>query len=347
MGCHNHKLGTKCIFTTDMTNFSICHDVDGEFYAHCSKVESIDYKLDGCKFIHEEKDARHVVGSKYTILKPISQEVQLDDQMKGSECQPSEGLNTATKLRNWIMQFEDTMLMWHQFTTEYNPFDSSYPMLELAFPNYQGRTGFKEKKYTIFSAGGLLLHQGSMLNGHIKSDIDADAANHPGWRTRLIICLDASQIQLTNNPLELSRQSMKTSDIYMNGNIDESNSNPIELLNWCPLLVRGSLKNGKLHGVVQIFGKVANDKVSTCSDSTQKSLAFVGRYADGIPVGPCWQGLIGGSWLHGIVNPRGEFTGKQIAYIYQDLELAMVGDFENGKMVCLVFLIRKAYSILK
>ena len=47
-----------------------------------------------------------------------------------------------------------------------------------------------------------------------------------------------------------------------------------------------------------------------------------------------FRSLIGGSYLYGIVDEKGEFTGtNDIAFIYQDLELALIGQFDKGIMV--------------
>ena len=99
------------------------------------------------------------------------------------------------------------------------------------------------------------------------------------------------------------------------------------------VFMRGTLKHGKLHGLVQLFGKASIAKDGPCSDRTEQGLAFIGRFENGLPVGPCWRGLFGGSWLYGIVDSKGEFTGENIAFIYPDLELAMTGEFQNGFMV--------------
>ena len=56
-------------------------------------------------------------------------------------------------------------------------------------------------------------------------------------------------------------------------------------------------------------------------------------YENGKPTGPCWRHLIGSNYLHGIVDNEGEFTGNNIAFIYQDLQLALVGKFIKGLMV--------------
>ena len=56
---------------------------------------------------------------------------------------------------------------------------------------------------------------------------------------------------------------------------------------------------------------------------------------DGKLVGNAWRELLGGSWLYGKLDKNGEFTGDNIAYIYEDLETAYYGQFKRGVMVCL------------
>ena len=64
-----------------------------------------------------------------------------------------------------------------------------------------------------------------------------------------------------------------------------------------------------------------------------QGLFFLGMYDNGKPTGPCWRQLIGSNYLYGVVDKKGEFTGNNIAFIYQDLELALVGKFDRGIMV--------------
>ena len=47
-------------------------------------------------------------------------------------------------------------------------------------------------------------------------------------------------------------------------------------------------------------------------------------------------GLIGGSWIYGKVDDKGEFTGHNVAYVNQDLRTLYIGTFENGLMVCIL-----------
>ena len=99
------------------------------------------------------------------------------------------------------------------------------------------------------------------------------------------------------------------------------------------LYILGSIKNGKLHGLVQIYGKLTADPEGHCSSRLFKGLSFVGWFEEGKPVGPYWRALLGGTYLYGVVDENGEFTGPDIAFIYQDLELALVGEFQKGLMV--------------
>ena len=95
-----------------------------------------------------------------------------------------------------------------------------------------------------------------------------------------------------------------------------------------------AFRNGKLHGLIQIYGKMSVDPKGHCSDKHFEGLSFLGWFEEGKPTGPCWRFLVGGTYIYGVVDNRGEFTGSNdIAFIYQDLELALVGEFNKGIMV--------------
>ena len=65
----------------------------------------------------------------------------------------------------------------------------------------------------------------------------------------------------------------------------------------------------------------------------EDGLGFIGYYKKGKLVGPSWRGLIGGGWLYGVADDKGELTGPNIAYVYPDLTTALLGHFQDGKMV--------------
>ena len=92
------------------------------------------------------------------------------------------------------------------------------------------------------------------------------------------------------------------------------------------------LKNSHVSGPVQMFGLLDNEVCDL--DCIESGLGYVGHYQNGKPVGHAWKGLKGGGWLHGRVDPKdGTFTGDSIAYIYRDLETALVGKFVDSTMV--------------
>ena len=43
--------------------------------------------------------------------------------------------------------------------------------------------------------------------------------------------------------------------------------------------------------------------------------------------------MIGGAWIYGKVDEKGEFTGHNVAYVNQDLKTIYIGTFENELMV--------------
>ena len=99
------------------------------------------------------------------------------------------------------------------------------------------------------------------------------------------------------------------------------------------VILYGKLEDNKINSLTRMFGRVPVENDRTCNSNIEPGLSFVGRIEDGIPVGVCWRGLIGGAWLYGEVDEIGEFTGDEIAYIYPDLKTALIGRFINGTMV--------------
>ena len=90
-------------------------------------------------------------------------------------------------------------------------------------------------------------------------------------------------------------------------------------------------RNGHPEGILRHFGKVMVNKEHVCYQETGfGGLAFVCRYHKGKAVGPCWRQTIGGGFLYSMSD---KFTGDDVAYIYPDLRLAMVGKFKGGVMV--------------
>ena len=79
--------------------------------------------------------------------------------------------------------------------------------------------------------------------------------------------------------------------------------------------IEGYWKRGVPHGFQREFGATDyHDK---------RTPVFVGRYYRGVRRGFCWKGCLGGGFLCGEVDKDGEFSGKDIAYIYPDFKMAL------------------------
>jgi hypothetical protein len=58
----------------------------------------------------------------------------------------------------------------------------------------------------------------------------------------------------------------------------------------------------------------------------KSKVSFVGRFVDGEPTGNFWLKMVGGGSMHG------RFGEDQMAYVYPDLETALLGDFRHFVM---------------
>ena len=320
------QYGTVSLLTENMKIFYSCIQVDEMFFAQCFKVEKLEnIKFVGCSWkIQKNKDFHkmidneeyfNIIFSKDTIFTKKNTHLQfpceshdkpvLDATMDSNEPyqknKPSTGtMSTRTSLENWMKYIDDPLLFGDHFTTSFNPINPTNPIIDIALPQFFDQKVYNilQRYVTIETLNGKLLFNGP-LN---KEKLSLDTIKHPGWRARL--------------------------KIKISMNIDNKKSPT--------LIINGILKNGKLHGLVQIYGVLPLDLNGYCKkvNFDSNSLSFIGKYENGMPIGTCWRRLVGGAWMYGNVNRNGEFTGSNdIAYIYPDLELAMVGQFKNGLLV--------------
>ena len=58
-------------------------------------------------------------------------------------------------------------------------------------------------------------------------------------------------------------------------------------------------------------------------------VSFIGRFKNGKPSGNFWYKMVGGGFMHGSFNEEGKATGNNLAFIYPDMETALIGNFED------------------
>ena len=219
--------------------------------------------------------------------------------------------NVRSSIEWWIMQMSVRNMdpFWFQSSSR-QPFkDALNPFLDIQLGYFSGREMFKSNKITIF-ASEVKLYQGLMKNGRITANITTE--NISLWYNTLKIVVDiASTIP--------------------NGR--ETNTHFQVETNEKSIVIWGKLKDGKLNGLVRIIGTISNDPQDNCGDNISRRLGFIGHFQNGIPTGYCWKGLLGGSFIYGKVDEKGEFSGDEISYINQDISTGFKGSFKNGIMI--------------
>ena len=121
-----------------------------------------------------------------------------------------------------------------------------------------------------------LLYQGT---------IDPKLAKHPAWKSRLIIGIINSVSDITRLPTEYEESQSENGN---QKNFSDTHGFVIptkSIFNKYEQYIRGSLKNGRLDGFVQIFGKMTADPNGHCSSNLFSGLSFVGWLKDGKPIG--------------------------------------------------------------
>lgn len=87
-------------------------------------------------------------------------------------------------------------------------------------------------------------------------------------------------------------------------------------------------------GVVSSFSRTESSlDGETCSGDHVTTGPIIGSFRRGLLSGPVWLSQLGGGWLHGVPDQRGEMTGEEVMYIYPDLNTVLWGSFTKGVMV--------------
>ena len=182
------------------------------------------------------------------------------------------------------------------------PFQSyEMPHIDIHIGYLANRKRIKEMKYEIFKSNKLL-NAGVMMNGNIYANVSTDHVND--WNGILTIMI-GSEIRTNNG----------------------------KLMNTVKFRIKTQLHKSKLHGIVRVWGKFPSDYNDACKSRIENGLGLICHYANGLPKGKCWKGLLGGAWIYGEVATDGEFSGNDVAYINQDMSVGYKGVFHRGLMI--------------
>ena len=136
-------------------------------------------------------------------------------------------LHCDSSLSRWLKSIEDPFLeSFKPYDENDMPFYTDNQEIEINLPFLKRDFEFNLTNFYIKTQTGEVLFQGKIKDGRIRERIDHKIASNPAWRSRLFI-----------------RITDPNASTYENANI----------------LINGSFKNGKLHGMTQIFGQMTLD----------------------------------------------------------------------------------------
>ena len=157
--------------------------------------------------------------------------------------QMQSNLNCSNSLSSWLDDMENTDLLWYYYNEHDQPLNLDNPEIEIEIDAFEGRFGWSKKHIVIESeTNNLTLFEGIMYDGKLKGKVHPKMVHHPAWRSRLLIGIYDTSVYPSDN--------RKKYENY----------------------IKGSFKNGKLHGLIQIFGKMTVDPIGHCS-----SVSFKGK----------------------------------------------------------------------
>ena len=304
----------KTLLTHDLKNLFDCDVVDEDIMYNCYDVDDIKSEIKNCQVHIKNK----VMGDEMYHFKADTKEKFIPGQEDPLNfCKATTAFNKKDirkSLEDWLKVIANaTANPFWMADTDFVPFAEGQNGINIELPHFKDREGYPFKKDVVIRNEGHQLWSGKFENGKIEDEIPKKEAQNIKWRSPLKLVLQKDHAQFTRG---LHIETEKTNE-FTAGHI-----------------VRGKIHHGKFQGLVRIFGIFSNDKSSQCAANMLSSdLSFFGKFEAGIPTGYCWKGLLGGAWIIGKVDSKGEFTGDDIAYVYPDLETALVGTFKNGLMI--------------
>ena len=260
----------KLVLTSTMEEVYDCLQIDNKFYVNCFEINfDNNIHINGCQVEYANRPSSEI-GTTNLLLDPYLRSEKKIQTETEKFCITNSDSTIRKTLVHWTFAVGDRNLFWNYFATEVDQIDTNNPQIDIMIHYVKNLPQFQYTRATIETYSGLKLFEGDMVNGHLTGQVDQDMVNHPGWRTRLNIQIEKN-IQMRGTSL----------NVGMTENITG-------LTNTMKISLRVTLKNGKLDGLVQIYGVLSRNQVGHCSDIITPGLGFVGFFQNGNPVGPVW-----------------------------------------------------------
>ena len=284
-------------------SFKDCYYVNTTFKDIKMKSDDCNPTIDTSTYFAMNSSLRLV---KYNVF---GEYTNIDETLSNWFCKYRDEINEKgirTRIEKWISTVSDMDKNLITLDCDgFEPFQSfARPHIDIHIGYFSNRKSFTILGYQIFKSTKLL-HEGVMMNGNIYANISIDQMHH--WSGTLTIVIG--------------------SQIWLNAG---------ELYRWVndgKFVIQTQLHKSRIHGVIRIWGKIPADHNDDCKRRFEPGLGLICKYANGVPIGKCWRGLLGGAWIYGELAEDGEFTGKDMVYINQDMSVGFKGTFHRGLMM--------------
>ena len=298
--------------TKDFAQVFSCEKEESYLFRNCFESTNLKSEIQKCNIVLEDKTEKP---SNPSVL--FSWNLKTGETIKNNvnpyEDTPDVWMidNVFEVLNQWINSMgSDNDPSWKEYSSGHDRIDPRDPKITLDVPEFRDRHIETSVNFTTGpGAGGIInnLLMGNWKNAEITANVPRDQVSDPEWRKLIKIRYDAGLVG-GGSKIEVPETESFTGTV-------------------------GRLKNGKLHGITRRFGRIITDPQDLCGNRIFPGVSYIGRFDEGLPVGPQWRIVIGSGYIYGSVNAKGDFTGDDIAFVYPDFKTAFVGRFEKGIMI--------------
>jgi hypothetical protein len=209
-GCQHTKEGTRCIVMNNSTfeDLNSCLQITEDFYVKCypmSELSNVD--PDNCKLklqisvsdtgenlfnmrLSKKQMSVSNTGKDLFNMRLSKEEIIVGKNVKSS-------FDCSNSLDSWLTYVQSPDLFWYHYYDEIeSPLNLKNPDIEIEIGFLKNRAGWSHRRIYIESqVGDGLLFEGDLNNGKLIGNVDPKLANHPAWRSRLLIGISEKGIR--------------------------------------------------------------------------------------------------------------------------------------------------------
>ena len=198
-GCQHMKEGERCIVmnNNDFEDLKSCLRITEDFYVKCYAMSELcNVEPESCKLQLQVTLTEN--GADFVNMRITKGEIIKESDMKSSfDCHSS--------LDSWLTYVQSPDHFWYHYHDEIgSPFNLKNPDIEIEIGFLKNRPGWSYRHIYIESqVGDGVLFEGDLYNGKMIGKVDPKLANHPAWRSRLLIGISEGGIRPRGMFIEL------------------------------------------------------------------------------------------------------------------------------------------------